>query len=98
MNYRVARRLVESLLQQIRIMRDFDRLLSMCKEYTTCTNEHFEGTSDLGVEVDFPEKRIGKKMAEELAQNVAHSISLTQKLKAIYNILDCAVNSIEERF
>lgn len=104
MDYSVAWSLVESLLQQIRKMRDeanFDRLLSMCKKYTTCINEHFEDTSELQMEVDFPEKRIGKKkkMPGELTQDESNFISPTQKFKALYfNILDCAVNSIEERF
>lgn len=35
---------------------------------TTCINEHFEDTSELEVEVDFPEKRLKKnKIQVELA-------------------------------
>lgn len=59
------------------------RLLKKYEKYTTCINEHFVDTSELEMEVDFPEKRIGKKkkMSRELAQDESHSTSPTQKLK-----------------
>lgn len=71
----------------------------MCKKYISCVNEHLEDTNESETEVDSSEKRIGKtkKMPRELAQDEAHSISPTQKVKAPYfNIFDCGWTVLEK--
>ena len=71
----------------------FDKLLQCCKKYTVHIQTKFED-SELEMEVDFPEKRISKKMKMpgEHAQDESRSVTTTQKFKALYfNILDCAM-------
>lgn len=103
LDYSKAWKLVENLIKQIQKKRDethFDKLLQCCKKYTVHIQTKFED-SELEMEVDFPEKRISKKMKMpgEHAQDESRSVTTTQKFKALYfNILDCAMKSIEERF
>lgn len=101
LDYSMAWKLVEGMLKKLTEKRkdtEFDRLLESCKKYTTEMQNIFE---DVDIETDFPHKRTvkRKRMPGELCEDESPSLSTNLKHKAVYfNILDCAINSIKERF